>query len=292
MQGRKSQINDQLDGNLHVTEGILIVPMNIRPDDGSHSTIFGALVRALTNPLGRAIFGFCAPLSALWNLASGFRKVKSQFAHPSSRFSTSLINLHCRPVLTMSVTPKENTSTLPPTGEEHPAAITKTLEGEAALYKPILAATRDLSHRFPREHISKALLLIEIEDLAQKELDKIRDDIDKKVKPWDLDRYHRNVLLTPSWTAVPDTPDAFFSRHAGTKPRLILRLAGKAIISKVTKLLSTPWLCLELISKLNDLALHEQIRGYIDRWEARNIETEVAEQAQKQRKRQKKRQQG
>jgi hypothetical protein len=59
----------------------------------------------------------------------------------------------------MSVMP-ENTSTLPPTGEEHPAATTKTLEGEATLYKPVLAATRDLSHRFPREHISKALARI------------------------------------------------------------------------------------------------------------------------------------
>ena len=181
----------------------------------------------------------------------------------------------------MSVTAKENASTLPPTGEEHPAATTNTLESEAALYKPVLEATRDLSHRFPWALISKVLLLIEIEDLAQQELDKIRDDIDKKVKPWDLDRYHRNVLLTPSWTAVIDTPDAFFSRHAGTKPRLILRLAGKAILSKVTKLLSTPWLCLELISKLNDLALHEQIQAYIDRWNTRDIEPEVAERAQK-----------
>jgi hypothetical protein len=68
----------------------------------------------------------------------------------------------------------------------------------------------------------------------------------------------------PSRTAVPDTPDAFFSRHAGTKPRLILRLAGKAIIPKVYKLLLTLWLCLELISELNDLVLYEQIQGYID----------------------------
>jgi hypothetical protein len=180
----------------------------------------------------------------------------------------------------MSATP-DNTSTLPPIGEECPTATAKTLQGEAALYKSVLAAARDLSQRFLPEHISKALLLIEIEDLAEKELNKIRDDIDKKVKPWDLDRYHRNVLLTPSWTAVPDTPDAFFSRHAGTKPRLILRLAGKAIIPKVNKLLSTPWLCLELISKLNDLALHEQIQAYIDRWNTRDIEPEVTERAQK-----------
>ncbi|KUJ09875.1 uncharacterized protein LY89DRAFT_675400 [Mollisia scopiformis] len=163
----------------------------------------------------------------------------------------------------MSATP-DNTSTLPPTREEFPTATAKTLEGEAALYKPVLAAARDLSQRFPPEHISKAFLLIEIEDLAEKELNNIRDDIDKKVKPWDLDRYHRNVLLTPSWTAVPDTPDAFFSRHAGTKARLILRLAGKAIIPK-----------------LNDVALHEQIQAYIDRWNTRDIEPEVAERAQK-----------
>jgi hypothetical protein len=192
----------------------------------------------------------------------------------------------------MSVQPEENTSTLPPTGEEHPAAITKALEGEAALYKPVLAATRDLAHKFRREHISNALLLIEIEDLAREELKKIGDGINKQVKPWDLDRYHRSVLLTPSWTAVPDTPDAFFSRHTGTKPRLILRLAGKVILSKVNKLLPTPWLCLELISKLNDLVLHEQIQGYIDRWDTRDIEPEVAERAQKRGKSQKKRQRG
>jgi hypothetical protein len=69
----------------------------------------------------------------------------------------------------MSVQPEANTSTLPLTGEEHPAAVTKTLEGEAALYQPVLAITRDQSYKFPREHILKALLvllLIKIEDLA------------------------------------------------------------------------------------------------------------------------------
>jgi hypothetical protein len=55
---------------------------------------------------------------------------------------------------------------LPPTGEEHPAAVPKTLEDEAALYEPVLAATRDLSHKFPLEDISKAFLLIEIERFA------------------------------------------------------------------------------------------------------------------------------
>jgi len=44
----------------------------------------------------------------------------------------------------MSITPN-NTLTLPPTGEEYLAAIANNLEGDAALYKPVLAATRDLS---------------------------------------------------------------------------------------------------------------------------------------------------
>ena len=230
---------------------------------------------------GYIISAFAPHLARFGALLAGFETSRPILHISVDDFQPHLINLHCRPALSMSVTPEENTLTLPPTGEEHPAAISKTLEGEAALYKPVLEATRDLSHTFPWAHISKVLLLIEIEDLAQKELDKIRDDIDKKVKPWDLDSYHRRVLLTPSWTVVPDTPDAFFSRHAGTKPRLILRLGGKAILFKVTKLLSTPWLCLELISKLNDLALHDQIQAYIDRWNTRDMEPEVAERAQK-----------
>jgi hypothetical protein len=193
----------------------------------------------------------------------------------------------------MSTQPEESTLTLPPTGEEHPAAVPKTLEDEAALYEPVLAATRDLSDKFPLEDISKAFLLIEIEHLAQNELDKIRDNINGQVQPWNLDRYHRDVLLKPSWTADPDTPDAFFSRHAGTKPRLILRLTGKVILNKVKLLLlSAPGLVLKLISKFNDLVLHKQIQEYIERWQERDMQSEVAEQAQKQRKSQKKRQRG
>ena len=183
--------------------------------------------------------------------------------------------------------------TLSPTEEGHPSSITKTLEREAALYEPVCAAVRDLSLKFPWEDVSKALLLIEIVDLARNELDKIRDEINKRVKPWDLDKYHREVLLKPSWAADPDTPDAFFSRHASTKPRLILRLAGKVILHKVKLLLlSTPGLVLELIPKFNDLALQKQIQEYIQRWDENEIESKVAEQAQKQKTSQKKRQRG
>jgi hypothetical protein len=142
-------------------------------------------------------------------------------------------------------------------------------------YEDVLAATRALTVKFSHGDISKALLLIEIEDLAQSELAKIGKEIAKNVKSWNPDYYHREVLLKPRWTAHPDTPDAFFSRHAGTKPRLILRLAGKVILPKVRSLLSAPWLVLRLISTFDCLVLHEQIKGYIERWD-KYIESEIA----------------
>jgi hypothetical protein len=171
----------------------------------------------------------------------------------------------------MSVQPEGYTSTPPP-----------TVEDEAALYKPVLAATRDLSHKFPREHISNALLLIEIQDLARKELDRIRGDINKQVNAWVLDTYHFDILVKTSWTPKPDTPDAYFSRHAGTKPRLILRLAGRAILDKVKKLLrQAPGLASELISDFNDLVLHGQIQEFIERWDNTSLESKFTDRAQR-----------
>ncbi len=178
---------------------------------------------------------------------------------------------------------EETTSTLPPAGEEHATAASED-------YGPVLAATRDLSSKFPLADISKAVLLLEIERLAREELDKIKKKIGKQVKPWNLDRYHRRVLLNPSATADGDTPDVVFSRHAGTKPRVILRLTGKVILSKVKSLLSAPELILELISTFNTIVLHEQIEAYIKRWDEGDVESEVAEEAEI--KNQKKRQRG
>jgi len=112
------------------------------------------------------------------------------------------------------------------------------------------------------------VLLIEIEGLAQNEVDRIHQEIEKLVEPWKPDYYHRRELLKPKWRADPDTPDSFFSRHAGTKPRLILRLTGKVILPKVRLLLPlAPSLVLELISTFDHFVLHEQIAGYIERWD-------------------------
>lgn len=180
----------------------------------------------------------------------------------------------------MSTELVESTSTFPPTGEEHPVAS----------YKAVLAATRDLSNKFPWEefqNFSKAFLLLETEYLAQKDLDRIKEEIDNQLKPWNLDRYHRDVLLSRS---NDNTPDGFFSRHAGTKPRLILRLTAKVILPNVKSLLSAPELVHELISTFKTAILHEQIEAYITRWDQRDTQSKLAEQAGK--KLQKKRQRG
>ncbi|CAG8973646.1 hypothetical protein HYALB_00002212 [Hymenoscyphus albidus] len=67
----------------------------------------------------------------------------------------------------MSELPQECNSTL------------NALEHEAAQYERVIVATRNLG--FPREEVSKALLLIEIEDLARKELGNIRAVIDNNL---------------------------------------------------------------------------------------------------------------
>jgi hypothetical protein len=184
-----------------------------------------------------------------------------------------------------------STSTLSSSGRKDLVPAQEALDPEASRYNTVLAATRHLSLEFPREDISKALLLIEIEDLARNELKKIGEAVDKSVKSWNLDAYHREILLKPSYTTNPDTPDAFFSRHAGTKPRLILRLTGKVILYKVKQLLSTPSLVQTLISDFDKENLHSQIKDYIERWD-KNIQFEVVEQAPRQESGQKKRQRG
>jgi hypothetical protein len=83
--------------------------------------------------------------------------------------------LHLSPN-TISTELEETTSTLPPTGEKHATAILKD-------YGPVLAVTRNLSSKFPLTDISKAVLLLKIVHLAREELDKIKKEIGKQVKP-------------------------------------------------------------------------------------------------------------
>jgi len=139
-----------------------------------------------------------------------------------------------------------------------------TLQEQMAFYDDVIAAIHRLP--YPQECISKAALQMKIEDLARKELKKIGDIIEQKAT-WIPAYQHRDVLLRDSWTGVPDTPDAFFSRHANTKARLILRLVAKPVLSLVKSLLSTPGLVLLLISHFEEFDLHNRIEEFIVHWE-------------------------
>jgi hypothetical protein len=125
---------------------------------------------------------------------------------------------------------------------------------------------------------------------------RIGEEIDNDVSSWNLLFYHRKVLETPSHTPTPDTPDAFFSRHAPTKPRVILRLTGKVILHKVRLLLSAAQLLKHLISTFNKEEVHSQIEAYIKRWDKqleaakreggeKNTQLEVVKQEEGQKKR-------
>jgi hypothetical protein len=173
----------------------------------------------------------------------------------------------------MSSQPQESTLTpsFPGRRDESPAPE----DPEASHYDGALEVTRRACLEFSIEKATRSLLLIEIEDLARHELKRIREEIDNNVKSWTLEFYHRKVLETPSHTPKPDTPDAFFGRHAGTKPRLILRLTGKVILHKVRELLSAPRLLKHLISTFDGQDLHSQIEDYIRRWD-KNIQLEAA----------------
>jgi uncharacterized membrane-anchored protein YjiN (DUF445 family) len=165
----------------------------------------------------------------------------------------------------------------------------------AARYDCVLGAIRGLSPKFSIIEVVNATLLLEIQHLAQEKLRDIGHEIDKTVKSWDLLPYHRGILLKPSWTpAKTDTPDAYFSRKAGTKPRLLLRLTSKKVLSKVQQLLSTDVLVDKLISFFDGLKVHEQITNYIRRWDELAPEDRLAvvEQAPSQEKGQNKRPRG
>lgn len=182
----------------------------------------------------------------------------------------------CRLFLAMSsllpTSPQESTLTLSIPGRRDPVPVRDALDpSEGSHYDDLLTALRGMTVA-ERENSSKALLLIEIEDLAQNELKEIGKAIDRSVKSWNLDPYHHKVLLDPGHTAnTTNTPDWFFRHHARTKPRVILRLTSKLVLQKVRSLLSSPQLVIKLIAIFDTLVLHSQINGLIERWD-KNIE--------------------
>jgi hypothetical protein len=129
---------------------------------------------------------FRVPLRVFPNWFSGFASLKIKFAQLkiyldrlNYRFST---NLFCRLVFIISSQPQETTSILSSSGRKNLVPAQEALDPEVSRYNTVLAATCYLSLEFPREDISKALLLIEIEDLARNELKKIREAVDKSIK--------------------------------------------------------------------------------------------------------------
>ncbi|KAG4425786.1 hypothetical protein IFR04_000993 [Cadophora malorum] len=167
---------------------------------------------------------------------------------------------------------QESTLTLSISGRREPVPVRDALDpSEGSHYDDLLTALRGMTIA-ERENSSKALLLIEIEDLARNELKEIGKAIDRSVKSWNLDPYHHKVLLDPGHTAnTTNTPDSFFRRHARTKPRVILRLTSKVVLQKVRSLLSSPPLLLKVVAIFDTLDLHSQINGFIERWD-KNIE--------------------
>ena len=72
-----------------------------------------------------------------------------------------------------------------PTEEEK-----KELAAGLETYKDVLNVTRDLFHKFPRKVLSTIFFLIEIADLAEKEMDRMNYDIEKIVKLWKSEYYY------------------------------------------------------------------------------------------------------
>jgi hypothetical protein len=181
----------------------------------------------------------------------------------------------------LATSPQESTLTLSIPGRSDPLSVQEALDpSEGSHYDDLLTAFRGMPLA-GRENVSKALLLIEIEDLARNELKEIAKTIDGSVKSWNLDPYHHKVLLDPGHTTnTTNTPDWFFRHHAPTKPRVILRLTSKVVLRKVRGLLSSPQLVIKLIAIFDTLDLHKQINDFITRWD-KNIQFKAVEQAPK-----------
>ncbi|CZR64882.1 uncharacterized protein PAC_14782 [Phialocephala subalpina] len=178
----------------------------------------------------------------------------------------------------LPISPQEQReSTLTPSIPDgsDPVAVLEAPDLDAPRYEAVLLATRHLNRQFSWDDAKKAFLVIEIEELARIELKKVWDEIEKGDKNWNPEYYHRREVLKCGHTTNPDTPDAFFSRHASTKARLILRLASKTILHKVKQLMKTPSLVRQLISSFDKEVLHDQIENYIELLDKNATKTSV-----------------
>jgi hypothetical protein len=131
-------------------------------------------------------------------------------------------------------------------------------------YDNLLRAIRDAPTK-ERECISRAIQLVEIEESARATLNAIGEKLDDPLNftSWNPDPYHQKRLREPGQDL--HEPDAFFSRHAKTRARVILRLSSKEILTRVRRL-SHP-LRLKLIDIFESQHLHPQIDAWIERYD-------------------------
>ena len=169
--------------------------------------------------------------------------------------------------------PQEPTLTLSIPSERYPVPVHDTLDPEGPHYDSLLTAVRGMSQK-DRTGISLALQLVDIEETARAKLNEIRDKLDTSIKSWDLDPYHQGRLRAPGDDL--HNPDCFFSRHALTKPRVILRLTAKEVLVQVKRLPTGHRK--KLIGIFDTLPLHHQINDWIERWDRVAAASEAPEQ--------------
>ncbi|PMD50424.1 uncharacterized protein K444DRAFT_670149 [Hyaloscypha bicolor E] len=163
-------------------------------------------------------------------------------------------------------------------------------------YDKLLTAFRGLSLD-ERQGIHSACQLVEIEDLARKELAAIRQTLDTSIKAFDLQPHHEKLLRDPhsGRNGTEVTPDMYFFKYADTTSRIILRLISKHALPQIKRLAvtkqavekpSTPGqnetpgqdqrsgegeerspLLDKLIERFQSIPVHHQITDYAQRWD-------------------------
>jgi hypothetical protein len=212
--------------------------------------------------------------------------------------------------LNMQLTPNERPSdameSLSPSPASEIALALTTPEGLVQLrtalhpegpdYTKLLIALRGLSLD-ERQGLHSACQLIEIEDLARKELAAIGQTLDRSVKAFDLNPYHEKLLRDPNSgrNGTEVTPDMYFLKYADTTSRIILRLVSKHALPQIRRLAVTKQAVekpsmprqnetpgqdqesgegeerLPLLDKLiecfQSIPVHHQITDYAQRWD-------------------------
>ena len=118
-----------------------------------------------------------------------------------------------------------------------------------------------------RRGISSTITLVQTEEATRKILDDLKQALDdpKRVKNWDLQKYHVQRLSKVGTDRK--SPDGFFRHFGTTKSRVILRLAAKDVLQRVQQLPDKQRT--KLITTYDSLPLHRQIDDRVQRSDQR-----------------------